>query len=380
MKAKLSSITLLFLFLSVAGTSCEWSQKPTERDPVERVDATTLKVHAEALENLKFAKAELTEFPEQLLLMGKISITEDRTTVVPARVAGRIETISFASGEFVTAGQQLATLFSADFVSAKEEYLQSLKQSKVTGGKGDSSDFANLTQMSRKKLLTMGLSKNDVDQLAETGANDDSGKGSFLLIRAPRSGVIIAKTAVLGNLVNVGETLFTIGDLSKVWFSGDLYPEDLSKVKKGQDVMINVTGSNKALSGKVSFISPIVDPTTRSIKIRALMDNPNGALRGDMYVQGGIILSKNRALLVPTKSIIRTAEGDVIFKRSTAPSIEKKLESVEFKKTAVHVGSEHQGLTAITEGIQNGDEVVSEGGWLLDAAFNSSDKSKEKEK
>ena len=274
----------------------------------------------------------------------------------------------------------MATLFSADFVSAKEEYLQSLKQSKVTGGKGDSSDFANLTQMSRKKLLTMGLSKNDVDQLAETGANDDSGKGSFLLIRAPRSGVIIAKTAVLGNLVNVGETLFTIGDLSKVWFSGDLYPEDLSKVKKGQDVMINVTGSNKALSGKVSFISPIVDPTTRSIKIRALMDNPNGALRGDMYVQGGIILSKNRALLVPTKSIIRTAEGDVIFKRSTAPSIEKKLESVEFKKTAVHVGSEHQGLTAITEGIQNGDEVVSEGGWLLDAALNSSDKSKEKEK
>jgi multidrug efflux pump subunit AcrA (membrane-fusion protein) len=136
---------ILTATLAVSAQSCTHREAP--KDQVERIDATTLRIDKDALDNLKFAKASILDFPEQLNLMGKVSVTEDRTTVVPARVGGRTESIFFASGETVKAGQLLMTLFSPDFSAAKEEYVQALKQSKVTGGGADPSDFANLTQL-----------------------------------------------------------------------------------------------------------------------------------------------------------------------------------------------------------------------------------------
>ncbi len=366
------------------------------REPLERVDATTLKVQHDALANLKLATVSMTDFPDQLYVMGKISITEDRTNVVPARVSGRIDRIFFASGETVTQGKPLATLFSPDFVAAKEEYLQAIKQSSVApgGSKADPSDFANLARMARKKLEVMGLSSRDVESLKESVADsgagapagtasdrsDAAGKSAAempqLLIRAPRSGVIIAKSAILGNLVNVGDTLFIIGDLGKVWFLGDLYPEDLPKVHKDQEVRIVATGVDKPLTGKVSFISPIVDPTSRTIKIRALINNASGGLRGDEYVQGSLILDDRRAILAPTGAIIRTSEGDSIFKRVNPKTVESSEGSVLFQRVPVKLGAERQGMTAILEGLKDGDQVVSDGGLLLDAALNTSETGK----
>ena len=362
--------------LSLLLTSCHWFSKEEIKHPVEKRNESTLIVRKEALENLKISRVTMSDFPEKLYLMGKIGITEDRTTVIPSRVSGRIEAIYLASGESVTKGQVLASLFSPDFLSAKEEYLLSVRQAKNKSGSADPSDFSNLAQMSRKKLLAMGLNNEDIDSLSAGGteASDKAAeKSEHLRIRAPRDGVIIAKNAVIGNLVNVGDALFTIGDLSKVWFAGDIYPEDLSKIKKDQEVVIQVTGSQEAIYGKVSFISPIVDPISRSIKIRALMDNPKGLLKGDMYVQGSVTLRKSKTLLLPTNSIIRTPLGDSVFKKIQAQTSEGNLESIEFKKVMVQIGKDQEGLTAVTAGLVDGDEVVSEGAWLLDSVLNSSD-------
>jgi Cu(I)/Ag(I) efflux system membrane fusion protein len=349
---------------------------------VKKVDATTIRVYKDALENLKLAQAKTEPFPSLLSLMGKVGVTEDRTTIVPSRVAGRIESIYFASGEHVSRGQALATIFSPDFVSAREEYLLALKQAKANASApGDASDFANLAQMSKKKLETMGLSQADIEAIPQS-PNEDTSK-VLLTVRSPRDGVLIQKNAVLGNLANVGDTLFIIGDLSKVWFSGDLYPEDLPKVRKDQSVFINAVGVDKPLYGKVSFISPLVDPNTRSIKIRALMDNPNKALKADEYVQGNVVLENKTALVIPTEAIVRTPEGPVIYKHvghtpsgiATSTFDTKKLEnfvdSMDFKKIPVVLGAEQNGMTAIVSGLSAGEDVVSDGSWLLDAALNS---------
>jgi Cu(I)/Ag(I) efflux system membrane fusion protein len=375
----LKNAIILFGFLFLC--SCSWWQKTVTRDPVQKVDASTIRVYKDALENIKVSKAKSSPFPELLSLMGKISVTEDRTTIVPSRVTGRIESIFFASGEFVTAGQVLATVFSPDFISAREEYLLSLKQAKSLGA-ADPSDFASLAQMSRKKLETMGLNAADIDALPGTSASDTN--KVLLSVRAPRNGVLIQKSAVLGNLVNVGDTLFIIGDLSKVWFSGDIYPEDLPKVRTQQEVFINAVGVEKPLYGKVSFISPLVDPNTRSIKIRALMDNPNKALKADEYVQGNVVMENKTALLIPTDAIVRTPDGPVVYKQVAhvpndlppggleTKKLENFMDSMDFKKIPVTLGSERAGMTAIINGVSAGDDVVSDGGLLLDAALNAS--------
>jgi len=356
--------------------SCSWVKglfnPEVVHEPVEKVATETLRISRDALENVKQVRAQATDFPKLLSLMGKISITEDRMTIIPSRVTGRIETIHFASGEKVSAGQVLATLFSPDYISAREEYLQSLKQQESSASKGiesTSSDFANLAQMSRKKLETMGLSKDDISQLATE--NQAANSRPLLVVRAARSGVLIQKNAVLGNLVNTGDTLFMIGDLSKVWFSGDIFPEDLEKVHKDQEVYINAVGVDKPLSGKVSFISPLVDPNTRSIKIRVLMDNPKEALKADEYVQGNVVLSRASAVVVPTPAVIRVADDTFVFKRITPRSVEEKPAFLDFQRVKVTIGTEQSGLIAVTSGLADGDEVIGEGSLLLDAALNT---------
>jgi Cu(I)/Ag(I) efflux system membrane fusion protein len=346
-----------------------------------------LAVSPAALKHLKIEKCEKVDFPEYLTLMGRISPTEDRTTTVPARVAGRIEAVYVASGETVHVGQVLARLFSPDFISAREEYLQSLKQEKES--KGDAS-FHGLARMARKKLETMGLAQADIDALSGSASSDDAGTAAraaaapgmassltakvgggdpSLVVRAPRAGAIATKNATVGNLVNVGDTLFTLADLSKVWFLGDLYPEDLPKVRKDQDIYIQAMPGEPPLHGVVSFISPFVDPAVRSIKIRAAIDNPNTALRADMYVQGNLLVRKTQSIVVPTAAIVRSEDSDYVFKKTGMATDE----SVQVEKVKVKVGNQNQGMIAVIEGIQPGEEIVTQGALVLEGAFGALD-------
>ena len=374
---------LIFLALCSSAfllSSCNWFKKDGHAAPVEKVDATVVRVYQDAMQNIKTDKAVMADFPDRLYITGKAAVTEDRTTVVPSRVTGRIETIYFASGEYVEKGKLLATIYSPDFVSAKEEYLQSLRRSKDSTGKAA---FSDLAAMSRKKLLTMGLSQDDVEAIAKTSQEKEHSPApeggatvepdALLNLRAPRSGYIIAKGAALGNTVNIGDTLFTIGDLRKVWFLGDVYPEDLPKIKKDQDVVIQVSGAKEPIFGKISFISPMVDPTTRSIKVRAIMDNPHGILKADMYVQGSVTLQKRKALLVPAAAIVHAADQDVVFKRVETKSAENSvLISVDYKQIPVKVGEEQDGMVPVQEGLNEGEEIVTDGAWLLDNVLEGS--------
>ncbi len=348
--------TVAILLFPLAMLSCT-KQAVKEVSLVERVNDSSLKVQPEAMKNLTVGKAEMRELPERMDLMGRISVTEDRTTVVPARVGGRTEAIFLASGETVKKGQKMASLFSPDFISAREEYLQSLKQARFVSTDGENTDFGTFSQLARKKLETMGLSKHDIDNLSAEGAQEKN-----FIVRSPRDGVIIAKGAMLGNLVNVGDNLFTVADISKVWFSGDLYSEDLPRVHLDQEVTIDGIPGGEPIHGKISFISPVVDPTARTIKIRALMDNENELLRADMYVHGGIILSRKQALVIPTTSIIRSGTNEFVYKR-TANNV--------LSRVPVKTKEEFQNLTAIESGINAGDDIVTDGGLFLEAALNS---------
>src|ERR1700722_5346023 len=125
----MKQLRFLLLIALVAQLGCHRHAEEME-DPVQVLSPGLLHISADAMSNLKFSTAELTDFPETLSVTGKISPTEDRTHVVPARASGRIEQVLIASGESVTAGQPLALLWSPDYVSAREEFIQSIRQDK----------------------------------------------------------------------------------------------------------------------------------------------------------------------------------------------------------------------------------------------------------
>lgn len=340
--------------LMIALGACK--KAPLQEPMVQKISEDSVKLSEEAIKNLKLTKVVQGDFPEKISLMGRISVPEDRTVVVQARVSGRTESIYVASGEVVTAGQPLTSIFSADFAIAREEYVQAVNDLKATP---DDDQLKRLLALSKRKLGALGVSPADYEKWVTSVS--DSSKGDNIVVRAPRSGALIGKNAVIGNIVNVGDTLFMIGDLSKVWFAGDIYPEDLPKIHKDQEVVIDAGNGTPALKGKISFISPVVDPTSRTIKIRALMDNPGNQLRADMYVQGNIIISTRTALIAPKSSLVRLEDTVFCFKR---------LPGNVFKKVSITSNGETSDQIAVSKGLDAGDEVVSEGGLLLESALN----------
>lgn len=322
---------------------------PAAPNPIEQVGPNQVKVSELAKQNLAIAKVAQVQIPAQLDIMGKISIPENGTTVVSARVSGRVDSVYVTTGEPVKIGQLLAKVYSPDFASIREEYLQAAKRK-------NEGDFSSLYHMSYKKLQNLGLTKEDIAELPTSDAN-------LIHIHSPAHGVIIDKKAPLGTAINAGDPLFIISDLSKVWFLGDVYPEDLKKIHRNQDVIIDSPSGDKPIHGQVSFISPVVDPNTRTIKIRVLMNNENLALRGDMYVQAHLILSSNNAISVPTTALWDENGKNYLFKQAGQEDV--------FEKVEVEVGANIQNRTVINKGLTPEDTIITEGGLLLNSALRS---------
>jgi Cu(I)/Ag(I) efflux system membrane fusion protein len=339
--------------------------KPQPKDPVQVIDATTLELSDDAIANLDLTAVSQQDFPDVLSIMGSISVVENRVTSVPARTAGRIDAVLKVSGEYVHAGDALALEFSPDFVAARQEYLEALQRdvsiqarSLSDAAMTQDSDYTNLAAMSKKKLKNMGLSDQDIEALPNS--KDDS----HLVIRAVRDGAITAVNTSIGNMQNQGDALMTISDLDQVWFSGDLYSEDLGKVHHGQRIQIQAQGLKRPVTGVLSFISPVIDAGAHTIKVRALVENPDRVLRGGMVVQGDLVLSSKPALVIPEAALINLHNQYFCFK-SIGPN--------RFQEVPVEVEHENGELATLSSGLKAGDQVVSAGAIVLDQAFLGGD-------
>ncbi len=315
----------------------------------------TVRLEPEALANLSLCAATREAFPDVLTVMGTIVPVETRVTSVPARTAGRIDSLLKVTGQTVRVGDALALEYSPDFVEARQEYLEALKRSK-RGAPGSPSDpdFRDLVAITREKLRNMGLTDADIAGLPTNPGRD-------LVIRATHPGAITAVDTAVGDMQNQGDTLMVVTDLGRVWFDGDVYSEDLPKVRVDQGVDVHTGGPNGTLKGRISFISPVLDPGAHTIKVRALVDNPGRELRAGMVVEGDITLSRREALVVPLGAVLNLHGGWWCYKR-TGPG--------RFTRVAVVEGGEARGLAVITRGLAPGDVVVCGGGLVLNSVFS----------
>lgn len=362
-------IYLAFAILILISVALRASNDDTSHDPVTIVGDSTLDLNEDAMKNLSVSVVTQEEYPDVLSIVGTISPIENRVTSVPARYAGRIDSVMKVTGEYVQAGDALALEYSPDFIQTREEYLEALqKDASVRGDSssaqdsstsahsgGENTDFSNLAAMSRRKLENMGLTIKDIEDLPHSGAD------GHLVIRASHSGAITAVNTTVGNMQNQGDSLMNIADLDQVWFTGDLYSEDLTKVHAGQEIEIETDGLSKPLEGQISFISPVIDPNAHTIKIRARINNPDRVLRSSMVVEGDIILSRKNALVVPAGALMNLHNQWYCF---------KKIGEHRFQEIPVKMGQEYDDSATVTEGLAKGDEVVSGGNLVLDFMFS----------
>jgi len=263
-------------------------------------------------------------------MLGKISYDETRLAYITAWVPGRLDKLyADFTGISVSKGDPLVYLYSPQLLSAQEELIQAQK-AKRTLAQGSSilRSAAEATFTSaKKKLVLYGLTKKQIDKILTTSQTSD-----HLTIYAPLGGIVVHKNALEGMYVKTGTRIYTIADLSQLWVYFDAYESDLSWLQVGQQVTFTTLSlPGETFQATISFIDPILDKKTRTVKVRAIVDNKEGELKPDMFVSGYVKstlningkivnnlssnkLSKSQApLLIPATAPLLTGKRAVVY-------------------------------------------------------------------
>jgi Cu(I)/Ag(I) efflux system membrane fusion protein len=194
-------------------------------------------------------------------------------------------------------------------------------------------------------------------QIAEL---EKAGKPNIRLpIYTPLSGVVIEKLVQQGQYVNIGDVLFNIADLSRVWVEIEVYENEFPNIKIGQRVEIQSQSfPGKPFSGRIAFIYPFLDPKTRTVKARVEMANPGMKLKPDMFVRATVKVALGKAIVVPVTAVMDTGRHQVAWVE-TSPGM--------FEPRDVQLGQRTDDRVQVLSGLKPGDKVAVSGAYLIDS-------------
>ncbi len=240
----------------------------------------------------------------EVRMVGKVDHDETRLAHIPARMPGRIDRLFVNyTGITVRKGDHMAEYYSPELLVAQQELLLAYKDLRAKENAPEKSYSLSPRQVFdsvKKKLELWGLTEKNIDAILNTGKVSD-----HVTLYAPVSGIVVHRNALEGKYFKTGENLFTISDLSKVWVMLDAYESDLPFLRYGQKVEFTAEAfPGERFSGRISFIEPVLDPKTRTVKVRVQAENPELKLKPEMFVralafaqisEGGLVVNENLA-------------------------------------------------------------------------------------
>lgn len=252
-------------------------------DENRREDSTRmLRLSPEAvrLAEIQTAPVERRFVTAEIRLDGKIEYDETRISHITAWVPGRIERMFVDyTGIRVNKGDHMVQLYSPTLISAQQELLLGLDMLDSSSVDMISGARRNI-KAAREKLRLWGLTDSQINAIERTGTVSEQ-----MTIYAPASGIVTDKNGFAGMYVRTGTRIYTVVDLSRLWVMLDAYESDLVWIRYGQDVNFQTTACpGETFSGTLSFIYPMVNPQTRTVKVRVHIANPDGRLKPDMLV------------------------------------------------------------------------------------------------
>ena len=287
-----------------------------------------------------------------LKLSGKIRPNEESNAVQVTYFGGRIEQLYVNStGERVGAGQRLATIYSPELVAAQQELLtaSSLKESQP-----------ELYKAVRNKLKLWKLSEKQINAIESAGKVQE-----YFPVFATVSGTVTHKMVEEGDYVKQGQPLYKIANFNTVWAEFDVYENQIALLKEGQTIKITTNAyRNEVFDAKISFIDPLLNSATRTIVVRAVLNNKKDKFKPGMFVEGtieGIQSGSKSAVTVPATAVLWTGKRSVVY-------VKTKPNEPVFEMREVLLGNTNGESYTILEGLANGDEVVTNGTFTVDAA------------
>jgi len=289
---------------------------------------------------------------KKIRMLGTVLQSEDKESSIPARVGGRVEEVFIKStGSFVKLGEPVLDIYSPKLITAGEEYLLARR----TYSKNSSSEFKDMVKQSEQRLLLWGIKSFQYEDWYKRGEVPKS-----ITIYSPATGIVRKKNAVVGKYFQEGQNFFELSDLSEVWVEMDVYEHDAGLVETGQKVTMTFTSiPGESLDGVIDFINPVLDSNSRTLKIRTTINNTEGKLKPGMLADAVLEMKyKGSPLVIPRSAIIDTGNRKVVWLKNSDDSFMAKV---------IKTGLESEGYVEVKSGLIEGEEVVIEGNFLLDA-------------
>lgn len=288
-----------------------------------------------------------------IYLQGKVQADERNIAELTARFGGRIEKlyINF-TGQKVSKGEKLATIYSPELITAQKELIEAIsyKESRPS-----------IYNAAKAKLKLWDLSDKQIDAIENNGEPQ-----LYFDILSPISGTISSRHVTFGDYVKEGQALFMVIDLSILWVMFDAYESDLPWIKLNDKVEFNIQSlPGKTFSSNVSYIDPFIDTKTRVAKVRVEIDNPELAIKPEMFTNGTLeseIASNSNVILIPKSALLWTGKRSVVYTK--VPD----RETPSFLYREIILGPDAGNYYVVEEGLEEGEEIVVNGVFKIDAS------------
>ncbi len=374
----LKAVGLLFLGATLLGFGYWWGQKDMgsgHSAALADPSATVKELSAPAGQDFSSEPIEVSPEKQQLVgirttvvqfqplvkkirTVGIVGYDETKVAHVYTKVDGWIDKLFVNyTGKLVKKGQPLFTLYSPDLVSTQEEYLLALQAKESLGSSSFPeirSGAASLLEATRRRLRLWDIAEEEIQEVERTGEPKKN-----LTIFSPLNGFVIKKEAFQGMKVMPDREIYTIADLSVVWVNADIYEFDLPHVRIGQKATITLSYfPGHQFTGRVSWISPVLDEKTRTTKVRLEFANHDFMLKPEMYANVEIEEQVGKRLAVPDEAVLDSGLRKVVFVDRGAG---------RFEPREVKLGGKFNGTYEILSGLSAGEQILASASFLLDS-------------
>jgi Cu(I)/Ag(I) efflux system membrane fusion protein len=290
---------------------------------------------------------------KEVRLFGKVQADERLLQSQVAQYPGRIDKllVNF-TGETVTKGQTLALIYSPELVTAQQELLEAAKSKQSQ---------PRIYEAAKEKLQLWKLTESQIEAIENSGIVQ-----TRFEVVSTTSGIVTARRVNNGDYVSQGSVLFDIADLSHVWVMFDGYESDLPFLNTGDKLVFTVQAiPGEKYSGKIIFIDPVVDPTTRVSKVRVEINNQSGKIKPEMFatgiVQANLTEFKDK-LVIPRSAVLWTGKRSIVYVKQAG------TDEPVFKIREIGLGPMLGNSYIVADGLTEGEEIVTQGTFSVDAA------------
>lgn len=323
--------------------------------------------------HIRTAKVRREFLATTLSLPGEIVSDPDRTARVASPVAGRLERVHFKEGSVVKKGDLLAVIRVPDLGKLRSLAASNLAKAKAARANAERLKGLAAQRLSSEQLYLDAVASAEVfevealaarQQLIALGLTGESDTPSQLALRAPLSGTVVSRNAVVGQPVTAEEVLADIVDLDEVWFLGRVFEKDLGRLSQAADAEVQLNAyPNEHFTGKIEYIGRQVDPVARTVTARVRLVNRGDLLRvglfGTAHVALGGVQRSQSTLVVPRAALTEIAGKDVVFVRQS---------EADFDLHELSLGESAAGKVQVLAGLREGEEVVVDGVFTLKSA------------